>query len=229
MAAAFDQNIMMSSLDAEALAARCPGARTAVVPNGVDTCYFAPDDTPEETALVYAGGMNMFANRDAVLWFLRETWPLIRAQVPAARFFAVGQDPPPELLAVAALDPQVVVTGKVPDVRPYIRRAAVYVVPLRVGGGTRLKVLDGLSLGKAMVSTSIGCEGIAVEPARHLLVADTPAAMADAAVSLLRSQEQRQQLGTAARQLIESRYAWPIIGRQLLSAYDEATARKREQ
>ena len=228
-ATAVDLNITVSDNDAEALQALAPGAVTAVVPNGVDTDYFIPDGTPEEPALVYAGGMNMFANRDAVLYFLREVWPQVRAAVPGVTFYAVGQDPPPELRAIAAADPQVVVTGKVPDVRPYIRRSAVYVVPLRVGGGTRLKVLDGLSLGKAMVATSIGCEGIAVTPGEHLLIADSPAALADAVVSLLKDAAARQRLGQAARALIERRYAWPVIGSALMASYRDAIARRRDR
>lgn len=221
-----DVNITVSTPDAELLKGLAPEARTWVVPNGVDTSYFMPDGTAEEPALIYAGGMNMFANRDAVTYFVREIWPQIRAAVPGVRFYAVGQDPPAELRAFADTDPQITVTGKVPDVRPFIRRAAIYVVPLRVGGGTRLKVLDGLSLGKAMVSTTIGCEGIAVTPGTHLLVADEPARFAHHVVSLLQQPEARRRLGAAGRALIEERYAWPVIGGQLMAAYEDAMSRK---
>jgi len=220
----FDVNIMMSSHDEVTLTRRVPGLRTAVVPNGVDTEYFTPAPDQETPALVYTGGMNMFANRDAAMYFLDEIWPLITAQAPDVRFFAVGQDPTKELQDVAARDPRVMVTGKVPDIRPYVRQSAVYVVPLRVGGGTRLKVLDAMAMGKALVSTSIGCEGIDVRPGEHLVLADTPAAFAQATVALLGDRARRLELGRAARALVERYYAWPVIGELLLGAYEQAIA-----
>jgi sugar transferase (PEP-CTERM/EpsH1 system associated) len=222
----FDVNVVVSAKDGELLASRVPGLRTVVVPNGVDVGYFTPDGEHEEAALIYTGGMNMFANRDAVLYFLDEIWPLVRRRAPATRFFAVGQDPPRELTARAEKDPQVIVTGFVDDIRPYVRKAAVYVVPLRVGGGTRLKVLDAMSSGKAIVSTSIGCEGIAVRPGEHLETADTPEAFADRTVALLGDPARRRTLGAAARRLVEDRYAWRVIGDQLLAAYATARAAK---
>lgn len=218
----FDINIMMSEPDASALRRLSPAVRTTVVPNGVDTDYFKGDSTEERPALIYTGGMNMFANRDAVLHFLRDIWPTVRARVPAVRFFAVGQDPPLELRTIADADPQVVVTGYVDDIRPLVRQASVYVVPLRVGGGTRLKVLDAMSMGKALVSTSIGCEGIVVKAGDHLVVADDPESFAEATISLLGDRPRRQALGRAARALVEGTYAWPVISRQLFSAYDQA-------
>lgn len=223
----FDVNVVVSVPDGEALARIAPGLRTAVVPNGVDTDYFTPQPDRETPALVYTGGMNMFANRDAVLFFCTEVWPRIAASVPDVRFFAVGQDPPAELRDLAARDPRIVVTGFVDDIRPYVSQAAVYVVPLRVGGGTRLKVLDAMASGKALVSTSIGCEGIAVRPDEHLVIADTPEAMAASTVALLKDPARRRALGASARGLVESRYAWRVVGRQLLDAYRDAADRKR--
>ena len=225
MSPRFDVNIMMSAHDEATLRGRVPGVSTAVVPNGVDTKYFTPSGDARTPALIYTGGMNMFANRDAVTYLLEEIWPIVAASVPDVRFFAVGQDPPKELLAYAARDPRVVVTGKVPDIRPYVAEAAVYVVPLRVGGGTRLKVLDAMASGKAIVSTSIGCEGIDVTPGEHLLVGDTPAAFAQATIDLLKDPARRRALGTSARGQVERRYSWDVVGRQLLDAYDQAIHR----
>ncbi|HET7217821.1 MAG TPA: glycosyltransferase [Vicinamibacterales bacterium] len=226
--ARFDVNIMMSKPDEAALRAQVPGAATAVVPNGVDVEYFRPDPSQETPALIYTGGMNMFANKDAVLFFLDEIWPLVTAQVPNVEFYAVGQDPPRELHAFAERDPRVKVTGKVADIRPYVWKSSVYVVPLRVGGGTRLKVLDAMATGKAMVSTSIGCEGIDVQDGEHLLTADTPQAFADATAALLRDRNRRLALGRAARSLVERTYAWPVIARQLFGAYESARRRAQE-
>lgn len=220
----FDVNIVVSRSDEAILSTRVPGVRTALVPNGVDIEYFTPNSGDENPALIYTGGMNMFANRDAVMSFLRDTWPLIVERAPDVRFYAVGQDPPKELVEFSARDPRVVVTGYVTDIRPLVRQAAVYVVPLRVGGGTRLKVLDALAMGKAMVSTSIGCEGIEVQPGEHLIVADTSADFANATLALLADKPRRLRLGRAGRSLVESRYSWRTVWGQLLDAYHDAVA-----
>jgi glycosyltransferase involved in cell wall biosynthesis len=218
-----DINVTMSATDAQLLAKLAPGARIALVPNGVDTAYFTPDNSDESPGLIYTGGMNMFANADAVLYFLAEIWPMIRAANPEVRFFAVGQDPPRALRDIADADPRVIVTGYVDDIRPYVRKASVYVVPLRVGGGTRLKVLDAMAMGKAIVSTSIGCEGIDVVDGRHIVIADEPAVFAERTVELLADGKRRNELSRAARSRVESLYAWPAMAQQLLDAYQAAT------
>lgn len=220
----FDVNIMMSDADAATLRASVPKARTIVVPNGVDTAYFTPvsDGADEQPSLIYTGGLNMFANRDAVLHFLSNIWPLIKQRSPQVRFVAIGQDPPRELREFALRDPNVVVTGFVDDIRPHVRRAAVYVVPLRVGGGTRLKVLDAMAMGKAIVSTSIGCEGLAVNDGEHLRKADTADEFAATVAGLLQDQPARRALGAAARALVEREYAWPISGERLMESYRAA-------
>ena len=228
MSGTFDVNVFVAQTDEQTLTERVSGLRTAVVSNGVDVDYFTPNRGKDSPTLIYAGGMNMFANRDAVMFFLNEIWPLIRNQVPDVRFFAVGQDPPKELLELAARDPQIVVTGYVNDVRPLVRDASVYVVPLRVGGGTRLKVLDAMAMGKAMVSTSIGCEGLDVLPDKHLLVADSLEQFSDKTVKLLLDPSRRNTLGCAARELVEQRYSWRMIGGQLLNAYHLAIENRRQ-
>lgn len=224
----YDVNVFMSTADQTLLASRVTGLRGAVVPNGVDVDYFAADEAGgSETALIYTGGMNMFANKDAVLSFLADTWPAVVAAVPDVRFYAVGQDPPRELMALAQADSRIIATGYVDDIRPLVRRAAVYVVPLRVGGGTRLKVLDAMSSGKAIVSTSVGCEGLDVVPGEHLIVADAAADFAAATVEMLRDPGRRRRLGAAARTLVQTRYAWPVVGDELVAAYRHAIAHFR--
>lgn len=222
----FDVNVLVSSHDEAALLAMAPGLRTAVVPNGVDLDYFSPDGTAQTPSLIYTGGMNMFANRDAVLHFVQEIWPRIVQERPDTRFVAVGQDPPRELLAAADQDSRIQVTGFVDDIRPYVRQAAVYVVPLRVGGGTRLKVLDAMASAKAMVSTSIGCEGLDVVDGRHLVVAETAATFARATLDLLGAPERRHALGQAARAFVTERYSWTTVGDRLLDAYRLAMAQR---
>jgi sugar transferase (PEP-CTERM/EpsH1 system associated) len=223
----FGINIAVSDADAETLRRACPAARTVVVPNGVDTDYFTPRSDGDAPTLIFTGGMNMFANRDAVEWFLGDVWQLVRARVPGARFVAIGQRPSPRLLEAAAADPAIEVPGHVPDVRPWVARAVVYVVPMRVGGGTRLKVLDAMAQGKALVSTSLGVEGIEAEDGKHFVRADTAEEFADRVVELLQNPRRRRELAAAARARVEERYAWPVIGRRLVEAYDTAIAHHR--
>src|SRR5262249_19343747 len=161
-----------------------PEVPIEVVPNGVDTASFHPSATHEpEVArrLVFTGTYAYRPNVDAVLSFARECWPRIRACLPDATWDIVGSAPPPNVLALAAL-PGMRVTGAVPDVRPYLAGAAVAVVPIRFGGGTRLKVLEALAMGKAVVSTSLGCEGLALKSGTHLVVEDDPEAFASEVV-----------------------------------------------
>lgn len=217
----FDMNIVMSSVDEGELRRIAPGVATAIVPNGVDTGYFSSSVDGHEKAAIYTGGMNMYANKDAVLYFLREIWPAVLREHPDARFYVIGQDPPVELHEYSRRETSVIVTGYVDDVRPYVRKAAVYVVPLRVGGGTRLKVLDALAQGKAIVSTSLGCEGISVVDGLNIHIEDTPERFAARVSSLFADAESRRMLGTAARNLAKSKYDWNAIGIGLQKVYEE--------
>ena len=217
----FPLNITVSQDDALTLERICPGIRTAIVPNGVDTDYFQPRPGHETPAIVFTGGMNMFANRDAVEWFLDAVWPLLKAAVPDVQFFAIGQRPSPRIRHHAEADAGVHAPGHVADVRPWVERAAVYVVPMRVGGGTRLKVVDAMAQGKAIVSTSLGAEGLEIEDGVHVLLADDPEDFATRIVSLLHSPADRQRLGRSARLLAESRYSWRKLGEGLATAYQQ--------
>jgi glycosyltransferase involved in cell wall biosynthesis len=216
----FSCNIMMSESDEKNLQGKAPGVVTSVLPNGVDTEYFKPRLGSETTALIYTGGMNMFANKNAVLYFLTEIWPKIKSQHQDCVFYAIGQDPPVELDQIARNDPSVIVTGYVDDVRPYIARAAVYVVPLRVGGGTRLKVVDAMAQGKAIVSTSLGCEGITVSPGKNIIFADTPDLFAREVNILLQDESKRQEIGKAARNMVKKSYSWDMIGDKMEKLYN---------
>lgn len=218
----FDVNVVVSSVDEIELRSIAPGISTVVVPNGVDTSYFVPGNESDAASVVWAGGMNMFANRDAVTYFVERIWPRICRERPDVVFHVIGQDAPPQLTEFAARDSRLKVHGFVEDVRSFIQQASVYVVPIRVGGGTRLKVLDALALGKPIVSTSIGCEGIDVTDGLNIRVADDPGDFAAAVVDLLSDTKQRRTLGSAARSLAESRYAWGPITDTLVGAYRHA-------
>ncbi len=219
----FSSNVTVSETDAATLLDRVPGLDCVVVANGVDCDYFRPHSDADQPRLIYTGGLNMFANLDAVDYFLVEVWPTVREAVPDARFVIIGQDPPSRLLSLAEQGIGIEVMGYVDDVRPYVADAAVYVVPLRVGGGTRLKVLDAMAQGKAIVSTSIGCEGIEVEPGRDLLLADDAASFAGKTIELLNDAEARRRLGNAARRAVEARYQWSAIAEVLGRAYEKAS------
>lgn len=226
-AAQFPLNIVVSEADGRMLSSLCPSASSASVPNGVDVEYFHPRPGEETPALVYTGGMNMFANRDAVEWFIESIWPLVKREVPDVRFFAIGQRPSAKVVDAAARDPSIEVPGHVSDVRPWVARSAVYVVPLRVGGGTRLKVVDAMAQGKAIVATTVGVEGIVGEDGRHFVLADEPAAFAREVVRLLRDPLERARLGAAARARAEDTYAWRILGGSLVGAYERVIAGAR--
>jgi glycosyltransferase involved in cell wall biosynthesis len=171
--------------------------------------------------------MNMFANRDAVEWFLEAIWPRIRARIPDARFFAVGTKPSQKVLDAASANIGVEAPGFVDDVRPWVARAGVYVVPLRVGGGTRLKMVDAMAQGKAIVATPVGAEGIDGRDGEEFVLAAEPGAFADKVVALLGDAQERQRLGRAARLRAENKYAWPILGRELASIYARVVGEPR--
>jgi glycosyltransferase involved in cell wall biosynthesis len=223
----FPLNVMVSETDAALLQKMVPGVRTAVIPNGVDIEYFQPQPSQETPALIYTGGMNMFANRDAVEWFLDQIWPRIKAAVPEVRFLAVGQRPSPRVLAAVAADIRIEAPGFVPDVRTWVARAAVYIVPLRVGGGTRLKMVDAMAQGKAIVATRVGAEGIQGDDGTHFVLADAPEEFADSVIRLLRDPGTRQKLGAAARMRAEEAYAWPMLAAELAQHYENVIAEHR--
>ncbi|MBN1811371.1 MAG: glycosyltransferase [Anaerolineae bacterium] len=218
-----DLVLAVSEADAAALRKLAPDVQVTVVPNGIDTRAYQPQisnlksQIPKNT-LVFTGTMDFRPNVDAVLWFAQEVLPRIRAQVEDVRFFAVGQRPH-RRLEVLQDDPAVTLTDFVEDTRPYIANAAVYVVPLRLGGGTRFKILEALAMGKAVVSTTLGAEGFPVTHGQELLLADKPEDFAQAVVSLLNVPQKRESLGQAGRAFVEARYDWRVIVPLVEEAY----------
>jgi len=212
---AADGVAVVSDADHRALEALAPGLDAIVVPNGVDLDFYRPGVVPALTglgtrALVFTGKMDYRPNVDAVLWFTDAVLPRILAQIPDAHFYAVGQQPHARLAHLAD-HPAVTLTGRVPDVRPYIVGAGVFVVPLRIGGGTRLKVLEAMALGQALVSTRLGCDGFPFEEGRQVRFADDPLTFADTVVDLLRDRERAVALGQAARAFVEAHFGWDAI------------------
>lgn len=189
-----------------------------VVPTGVDTEFFAPSSsTPRARNLVFTGSMDWLPNEDAMLFFCREILPLVRAEEPDVTLTIVGRAPTPAVQKLAE-NAGVAVTGRVDDVRPYVRDAAAYIVPLRIGGGTRLKIFEAMAMGKAVISTSIGAEGLPVEHGEQILIADDPRTFARSVVHLLRDLDRRGRLEAAARALVLEHYDWSAVAGQLEEA-----------
>ncbi len=200
-----------------------PGTLTATVPNSVDVDFFRPSEVdPEPDTIVFTGLLSYRPNLDAALYFLDEVLPLIVRQRPGVvvTFLGYGEESDLERLR----RPGVVVPGRVDDIRPYVARSSVVVVPLRIGGGTRLKVVEALAMGKAVVSTTIGCEGIAVRDDIHLLIADDPGTFAEAVIGLLERPETGRRLGAAGRRLVVQDYSWALAGARLEALFVAARA-----
>jgi sugar transferase (PEP-CTERM/EpsH1 system associated) len=215
-----DRIIVVSEADAKALQRLVPTQRCAVIPNGVDTDFFMPwEGVDSDSTLVFTGKMDFRPNVDAVLWLAHEVLPVIQREMPQVSLRVVGRNPHPRLFGLQK-SPNIVLTGYVDDVRPHIGEAAVYVVPLRVGGGTRLKVLEAMSMAKAIVSTSLGCEGIPIRPDRELVIADDPLSFAGAVVRLMKDRERRMQLGISARQMVVAYHDWRHIAPLLEQVYE---------
>jgi glycosyltransferase involved in cell wall biosynthesis/peptidoglycan/xylan/chitin deacetylase (PgdA/CDA1 family) len=193
-----------------------PTLRAAVIPNAVDLDHFGatvPGAEDDGRTLLFFGAMDYFPNQDGMRWFLADVWPRVLRKRPDALLKILGRHPSAELRALQG--PSVEVTGLVDDIRPHLASAAAVIVPLRVGGGTRLKVLEAMAMGKTLVSTTVGAEGIEARPDRELLIGDEPDAFAAACVRLLGDGGLRRRLGAAGRALVVERYSWRAVAEEL--------------
>jgi len=210
----------VSEEDKRLLEDLCPALPIEVIPNGVDIERYQPNhNLEEEAAIVYTGSMDWQPNEDAVLYFHERMFPLILEELPGAKFYIVGQYPTERIKRLTE-HPNVVVTGMVDDTRPYFAKACVYVVPLRIGGGTRLKILEALAMEKAVVSTTIGYEGLHITPNEDILVADDENQFAELVVKLAKDEGLRRQLGKKGRETVEAKYDWTGIGEKLNDLYE---------
>ena len=208
-------SIAVSQEDCAQLSDDNPAMKIRAIPTGVDIEYFKPSNAVKEKPLelVFTGSMDWHPNEDAILYFIDSILPLIRSELPGVTLTVAGRNPSAKLRS-AAEHANVTITGTVADVRPHIERAAVYIVPLRVGGGTRLKIFEALAMGKAVVSTTIGAEGLPLQDDVHVVRADTPQTFANAVLTLLRDKAGRDQLGANGRQLMEDKFSWPKVAQQ---------------
>lgn len=217
-----DAVIAVSEADAAALRKLAPEKEIAVVPNGIFTADYAQPTQRlnlGDSALLFTGTMNYRPNVDAVLWFVEHVLDRVRQAVPSARLFIVGNKPHPRLDAIRQR-PDVEITGFVQDVTPFLHSAAIYIAPLRMGSGTRLKLLQAMAVGCAIVSTSVGAQGIALQNGREAIIADDALSFAQAIIGLLNDPDRRAALGAAARQLVQARYDWSVIVPCLLKLYE---------
>jgi sugar transferase (PEP-CTERM/EpsH1 system associated) len=221
-----DHVVTVSDQDREQVLAICPDKNITVVENGVDLEYFACTPHPQaDPQLVYTGSMDWLPNEDAVLYFAAEIFPQIRRRYPDATFTIVGRRPSDKvrrLMQTAGIQ----VTGTVEDVRPYYHKATALVVPLRIGGGSRLKILEAMSAGVPVVSTSIGCEGLDVQNDEHLLIADDPNQFAEKTIEVLADQNLQTRMAVNARHRVVQKYSWASMADRLAAVYDALAAAK---
>jgi len=218
----FDAHITVSQRDAERLRTISPDARIFVIENGVDIDFYSDLGANDESLrrLVFVGSMDYHANIDAAVNFAREVWPQVRERQPKLIFTIVGKDPAPEVRGLAQIH-GIEVTGTVDDVRPFYRDASVSVVPLKVGGGSRLKILEAMAAGVPVVSTTLGAEGLEVHHDENILIADTNEQLVAAITSVIENKTRRDHLSAAGRALVSSRYDWSSLGTALHNVYEK--------
>jgi polysaccharide biosynthesis protein PslH len=216
-----DHVLTVSETDRGFFAQKIQRTKISVVPTGVDLDFFRPAEREEESnVLVFTGSMDWMPNQDGILYFVNEILPRVRKRIPSASLLVVGRSPSPQVVELSQKIEGIHVTGTVEDIRPYVRRGSVYIVPLRVGSGTRLKIFEAMAMGKAVVSTTIGAEGLPVQSGRDIFIADSPEQFANAVVGLLQDPVRRQELGQAARRLVTEKHGWDSVVRHFESALE---------
>ena len=222
--------VAVSEADRAVFAERFGGRRTFAIPTAVDAEYFRPSASPVVNSnLVFTGSMDWLPNEDAVLFFAEEILSRITARVPGATLTVVGRSPSPRLRRRLAGRSEITITGRVDDVRPHMERAAVYVIPLRIGGGTRIKAYEAMAMAKPVVSTSIGVEGLPVRDGEHLVLAESAEDFASAVVGLLERPDHRRQIGETARRFVESSCTWPSAAAAFVDACRAVVAAEAHQ
>jgi len=224
----FDVNLAVSEADARLLRKGSPEATFLVVENSTDTDYFSPSSAPAEPdSLAFVSSLNWYPNISAIQYFVREIWPLVKARRRDARLYVVGMKPSHSLAEWLRQDSGITLVDSPADVRPWMSKAAALICPMRDGGGTKVKILDAMATGKAVVSTSLGCEGLEVRHGENVLIADTPEDFAARVLEALQDRVLRDRLGAQARSLVERKYNWSVVGSRLEEAYRQATGDKQ--
>jgi len=230
----FDQVVAVSPEDRKTMERDYSIDSVSHVPTGVDTNYFRPSTAKRNGPpnIVFTGSMDWLPNDDAMKCFIRDVLPLIKRSIPDIKLTVVGRKPYSQLLEMSKRDPSIVVTGRVDDVRPYIDQASVYVVPIRIGGGTRLKIYEAMAMEKPVVSTTVGAEGLPVMDGREILLADTPEHFAEAVVNVLTDEKLASGLVNRAAHLVREQFGWDIAAekfKELCGQALEAKALRSEE
>lgn len=220
----FDFVVAVSPQDSEIICKEYGVQHVDQVATGVDTEYFKPngDVNPQPRSLVFTGSMDWLPNEDAMQYFIKQILPLIREAVPDITLTIVGRNPYPSLVELSQDDPKLIVTGRVHDVRPYIEQAAAYIVPIRVGGGTRLKIYEAMAMGKPVISTSVGAEGLPLNDGVELLLADTPKEFAEAVIRVVTDSVLADRLATRAAQMVRDRFGWRNVADEFAQLCERA-------
>ena len=224
----FDCVVTVSREDSEAIQKEYGVAQVFDVPTGVDTEFFKPTGEVQRDPcnLVFTGSMDWLPNEDAIHYFTERIMPQVKRAVPKLTLTVVGRNPFPGLVELSKRDPSIVVTGRVDDVRPYMERATAYVVPLRIGGGTRLKIYEAMAMEKPIVSTTIGAEGLPLRDGDHLLLADTAEAFAESIVRVLSDETLAKRLGQRAASEVREKFGWPNVARSFAAICENAANQK---
>lgn len=208
----FDTVIAVSDADKQRMEEWYKLNNVRTIPTGVDTDFYSMNGkTKEEKQIVFVGAMDWLPNNDAMYYFLEKIFPIIQKEEPDVNFVIVGRNPSPQLERFAKSYSNVIVTGWVEDTRPYISDSAVFLVPIRIGGGTRMKIYEGMAMGKAIVSTTVGAEGLPLKHSEHVFLADDERGFADQVVNLLRDEQLRKQIGEQARRYVYENFRWEKV------------------
>jgi len=214
----FDECLMITKKDVERIKTMSPKVKATMVPAGVDVSYFSPIGIAEEPySVVSVASMDWLPNVEGILWFYKDVFPLVKERISKAKLYIIGRNPPPNIRKIESKD--VIVTGFVEDVREYMAKGQVFVVPLKTGSGMRIKILNALAMGRPIVSTLVGCEGINVTDGRDISIADTPENFAQKVVALLDDGSKRRKMGREGIKLVRERYRWEQIVEQIESEY----------
>ena len=220
----FDRVVAVSERDAARFERDYGRSEVDVIPTGVNVDYFCYEAPSHEGRVVFTGSMEWLANIDAITWFRAEVWPLIAARQAAATMTVVGRNPPKQLTRATSADWKF--AGRVVDIRPWVQRAAAFVIPMRIGGGTRIKAYEAMAMGIPVVSTSVGIEGLDVEPGRHFLLADSAQDFADAVLLLLQQPELGCRLSEQARQHVQARYSSQAVAKKFEEICERASTQR---
>ncbi len=209
----FNTVIAVSDKDGSFFMEKYHANNTVTIPTGVDLDYYKPIDTEHKktSQIVFCGSMDWLPNEDAVLFYIQDILPVIKKSFPDMVLTVVGRNPSPNLKKIVSNTEGIELTGWVDDTRPYIKNAGVFIVPIRIGGGTRMKIYEAMAMGKAIVSTTIGAEGLPLEHGTHIILADTPEDIGNAVIQLMKDEDKRNKLGLNARKFVEANFGWQSV------------------